>query len=304
MAEKTYKDTDVREALRRKYSDTPKLPADFMKKMVQPSEPDEAPKLAPVIRRWRWVAAVACLLIMIGIGVNYQSKTYHETVHESAVVAEAKKPETLSSTSERHIEAAPCTESATKAKPQRMATSAEKIPAATEGACISPLPDIPSKCTPVAASDLHNASLQLTVDTTYQAPGKVDEFIAKMATYHKVKAVVLNCVADTCNTAVEGKAYVFQDTQQLDLFARLLQVACCYDNKTPGYLLNFSHQQFYFTLKDLRKGEKYLWIAERIPGERILLFSTHSPIETAVSSACYQSYRDKLIRADICSFHF
>ena len=26
-----YKDTDLREALRRKYADTPKLPADFMK---------------------------------------------------------------------------------------------------------------------------------------------------------------------------------------------------------------------------------------------------------------------------------
>ena len=30
---KTYKDTDLREALRRKYSDTPQLPADFMANM-------------------------------------------------------------------------------------------------------------------------------------------------------------------------------------------------------------------------------------------------------------------------------
>ena len=29
----TYKDNDLREALRRKYNDTPQLPADFMKRM-------------------------------------------------------------------------------------------------------------------------------------------------------------------------------------------------------------------------------------------------------------------------------
>ena len=28
----TYKDTDLREALRRKYADTPQLPADFMQR--------------------------------------------------------------------------------------------------------------------------------------------------------------------------------------------------------------------------------------------------------------------------------
>ena len=32
---KIYKDTDLREALRRKYSDVPQLPADFMAKMEE-----------------------------------------------------------------------------------------------------------------------------------------------------------------------------------------------------------------------------------------------------------------------------
>ena len=34
----TYKDTDLREALRRKYADTPQLPSDFMNRMQQASQ--------------------------------------------------------------------------------------------------------------------------------------------------------------------------------------------------------------------------------------------------------------------------
>lgn len=33
-----YKDTDLREALRRKYADTPKLPADFMRELTPNSK--------------------------------------------------------------------------------------------------------------------------------------------------------------------------------------------------------------------------------------------------------------------------
>ena len=61
-----YKDTDLREALRRKYADTPKLPADFMTKMRQQTEPEPARK----VTLWRWVAAAACLIIIIGIGAT------------------------------------------------------------------------------------------------------------------------------------------------------------------------------------------------------------------------------------------
>jgi len=84
----------------------------------------------------------------------------------------------------------------------------------------------------------------------------------------------------------------------------LLQAACWYDSKTPGYLLNFTRQQFFFTLKDLRKGEKYLWVAERLMDGRILLFSTHSPIETEISSACYQTYREQLTHTNPSTLQF
>jgi hypothetical protein len=132
----------------------------------------------------------------------------------------------------------------------------------------------------------------------------MDEFIAKMADYNKAKTVTLDCITDDGDSTVVSTAYVFDDKQELDLFGRLLQAACWYDSKTPGYLLTFSHQQFFFTLKDLHKNEKYLWIAERIIGGRILLYSTHSPIEANVSSACFQEYREQLTHTNMSTLQF
>ena len=61
---KRYNDTDLREALHRKYADEPQLPADFMAKMERRLD-----KRTPL---WRWVAAAACFLLIIGIGLYYQ----------------------------------------------------------------------------------------------------------------------------------------------------------------------------------------------------------------------------------------
>ena len=41
---KTHKDTDLREALRRKYADTPQMPADFSERLMQRMEKSEADK--------------------------------------------------------------------------------------------------------------------------------------------------------------------------------------------------------------------------------------------------------------------
>ena len=157
-------------------------------------------------------------------------------------------------------------------------------------------------CSQETVPNLHYAAYTPTEDSTYQAPSRMDEFIAKMAAYNKVEAVSMDCSPG--DSLAVGKAYVFDDKQDMDLFGRLLQAACWYDSKTPGYLLNFSHQQFFFTLKDLHKNEKYLWIAERIVGGRILLYSSHSPIETEVSSTCYQTYREQLTHTNPSTLHF
>jgi hypothetical protein len=141
---------------------------------------------------------------------------------------------------------------------------------------------------------LHYASAELTKDTLpYQNPARVDEFIAKMAAYNHVKQGELECTQPAGSNVVSS-VYVFPDNKEIDVFGRLLQVACCYSDETPGYLLSFSHQQFFFELKDMRQQLQYRWIAERVNG-KILLYGTHAPLGTKESSACYQDYRDELM---------
>ena len=84
--DKTYKDTDLREALRRQYSDTPQLPADFMAKM---EERLEAKPVAKTRRLWTWVAA--CILLIIGIGAMLKDR---ETQPAQKMAATTEKPDT------------------------------------------------------------------------------------------------------------------------------------------------------------------------------------------------------------------
>ena len=290
------KDTDLREALRRKYANTPQLPDDFMDSIMKRMETE--PKPAKKVRLWRWAAAAACLLLMIGIGwtmmpMEEQGKT---------------EPLTAQQAKETPVQQA-CTDS-TKAlyaqykgpvRPVEKARTERKTPVQQSEAAVEEAIPVPVK-----NPNIHYAAQIQTEDTVaYQAPSRMEEFISKLAEYNKVKGVPLNCTSDVGpDSTIVCTAYVFEDKEEYDLFARLLQAACWYDSNTPGYLLSYSHQQFFFTLKDLRKGNKYLWIAERLVGERILLFSTHSPIETTVSSVCYQNYREQLTHTNISTLNF
>lgn len=86
-----FKDTDLREALRRKYSDTPQLPADFMASMKQRmEEPKPAPKPSML---WRWMAAAACLLLIIGIGFTLWQKQEAQTI-QPQVAQKTEQPQT------------------------------------------------------------------------------------------------------------------------------------------------------------------------------------------------------------------
>ena len=127
----------------------------------------------------------------------------------------------------------------------------------------------------------------------YQAPSRMEEFIVKLANYHHIKGDTLYCTSDKNDSTVICTAYVFEDTNETSLFRQLLLAVCWYDDKTPGYLLNCSQQQFFFFLKDMRIGLKYLWIAERVK-DKILLYTTRSPLDTEVSSEYFMEYRDKI----------
>ena len=118
-------------------------------------------------------------------------------------------------------------------------------------------------------------------------PARVDEFVEKLAAYHHINAVVLN------DSTARSVAYVFPDNDKVRLFDRLLQVACTYSYDSPGYQMTISQQQLLFTLEDTRLSRRYLWLAERIGGGKIILYATHAPTGVAVSSEAYQEFRER-----------
>ena len=296
------KDKDLREALIRKEArrTKPEVPVDFCDSIMEEIAPKQSRR--PI---WRWMAAAASLILLIGIGVTlfpFSSQTNKENLLAKNVESMPKSTpspvKNVETNSKDGVNTALKPEKTTLEKVVKRQKTTENRQEKVES----------SQETVVNAQytnpNLHYAAYTSLDDSTYQAPSRMDEFITKMADYNKVKGVPLMCAFDSSDTTAISKAYVFEDKQELNLFGRLLQAACWYDSKTPGYLLNFSNQQFFFTLKDLHKNEKYLWIAERIVGGRILLFSSHSPIETEVSSACYQNYREQLTHTNFSTSPF
>ena len=292
---KRYKDTDLREALHRKYADTPQLPADFMAKMEARMD---AKPVAKTRRLWPWVAVAASFLLIIGIGLTMMP-TEQQTKPEAQVAQNTKKAPAIEqpSESERPFlsqqEAVSLTEKGRVANPSRR-TERPKVTDQESASDGLKATQYDADSDQLDDPNLHYASHDLSKDTIpYQDPARVDDFIAQLADFHQVKQGLLKC-SQPVDDNVVNTVYVFPDKDDINLFGRLLQVACWYDSKTPGYHLNFSQEQFFFELKDLRRQLQYRWIAERING-RILFYGTHAPLGTKESSACYQQYRDELM---------
>ena len=296
---KTYKDTDLREALHRKYADTPQLPADFMVKMEQRMD---AKPVAKTRRLWPWVAVAASFLLIIGVGMTLvptgqPPQSEPQIAQKVELQSKAEQPSNNNMASYDEQQAELLTEKSRVADPSRR-TERPKVNHGdgsldpSSGDCDQE--NRPHDSDQLDDPNLHYASHDLSKDTVpYQDPARVDDFIAQLADYHQVKQGLLKCSQPVGDNVV-NTVYVFPDKDDINLFGRLLQVACWYDSKTPGYHLNFSQQQFFFELKDLRRQLQYRWIAERING-RILFYGTHAPLGTKESSACYQQYRDELM---------
>ena len=296
-----YKDTDLREALRRKYAETPKLPEGWNIPI-----PQEEPTTSPSQREGRikslpyWgrlVGAAACLLIIVGVGLTLMPKDEPAETAQMIVkqttptpVPKSETPSSQAENSQFQSQEPSVPKPETKPKQVPVKSLPQPLPReeSTESLPSGRLEGIPN---------LHYAAHDPAEETVpYQDPARVDEFIEKMAAYHNVKEGQLKCGAANDSNTV-SRVYVFPDKKEVDVFGRLLQVACWYGNETPGYHLNFSHQQFFFELKDQRKQLQYRWIAERING-RILLYGTNAPIGAQTTSACYQEYRNELMHTN------
>ncbi len=288
-----YKDTDLREALRRKYADTPKLPADFMN--------DTLPRREGRTRVLRWMAAAACLLLICGVGLTLMPKD--EPAKPAQMIAKQTPPKPVpkaetpsSKVGNSQFQSQKLSVPKPETKPKQVPTKPLPQPLPREGITES----LPSGRLEGVSNLLYAAHDPAEETVPYQDPARVDEFIEKMAAYHNVKEGQLKCAAANDSNVV-SRVYVFPDKKEVDVFGRLLQVACCYSDETPGYHLNFSHQQFFFELKDQRKQLQYRWIAERING-RILLYGTNAPIGAQTSAACYQEYRNELMHSNSINF--
>ena len=123
----------------------------------------------------------------------------------------------------------------------------------------------------------------------YQSPSLVDEFIVKLAGHYGIEQEMLDSTS-TINAA--NYLYVFPDEMKVDVFGRLLQVACWYNNKSPGYQLRLSQEEFFFELDDMHEGRHHMWLAEKI-GNNTFLYGVNAPIGVSISNTNYMNFRDK-----------
>lgn len=246
----------------------------------------------PNVRRvgmWQWLSVAASVLLIIGVGTTLFFYADSPQPEQAQLLP---KPGTTVTKHPEHDSQAlgKVLPSTGKESPRHLYTTK---------AVNKPSPSVQHTIEsqqPVVEEDpyIHHASYEAIKDTMpYQDPARVDEFIAKMADNYNVRQGELICSMPVDSNMV-STVYVFPDTKEIDVFSRLLQVACWYNNEMPGYFLSFSHQQFFFELKDIRKQLQYRWIAERVAG-KILLYGTNAPLGTKESSACYQEYRDELM---------
>lgn len=231
-------------------------------------------------RAWRYVAVgiAASVLLLIGVGVATQRQESHPTelIADNAEKGNHLVESVLTDTEKRKhpVESVP-NDAAKEDAP------AKSIPCETEKE------DVPS--VKVLDANLHYAAYTETKDTSdYLPPARVDEFVEKLAAYHHIKATVLS------DSTAHSVAYVFPDNDKVRLFDRLLQVACRYGCDSPGYQLTITQQQLMFSLEDQREDLRYLWLAERISSDRIILYTTRSPMDRTISSDCYQNFREKI----------
>ena len=85
-------DQNLRDALRQEEAELPQMPADLNARLMQRME-SEQPKQHRTM--WRWMAAAACLLLLIGIGYTLLSQQQDEPlVAQQSVESQTEEPKT------------------------------------------------------------------------------------------------------------------------------------------------------------------------------------------------------------------
>ena len=251
-----------------------------------------AAKVAGLRRRWWWVAA-ACLVAVLSLHIIYNNK---QEKQELPMLAQ-QLPTLQGDHEQQQLPSLQGDHEQTQLPSlQGEGLGVGSVTKATEHMekAETPPPTPPlegrGEAAPKAepeAKPIYAAYAEKDDSADYLPPARMDEFIGKLANYHHIEPEVLS------DSTAHSVAYVFPDNDKVRLFDRLLQVACSYHYDSPGYQMTISQQQILFTLEDTRLSRRYLWLAERIGGGRIILYATHAPTGAAVSSEVYQEFRER-----------
>jgi hypothetical protein len=178
----TNKDTDLREALRRKYADTPQLPADFLQRMHQATEKETK---SP-IRRWLYpisaIAASLVLLFSLGVALNNRHSGNPNLVAQGDTLKTSPRTETKEV--EKNLEKEKNTEAADTVKilkeQIRMPRTPKHYMAKAEPAEVTPEPD-PIDATELAERAFAEEKRRLEMELMEQMNGSLQADFMEIA---------------------------------------------------------------------------------------------------------------------------
>lgn len=278
------------------------MPGDFFDNIMDEIESEPEPK---TIKLWRWVAAAACIMALVGIGCAVLFSDKISPAQDANLIAENTETVEPEATQETVAEVIEEPEQ-TVAESEPIAVAPKPVTAEKETTKTKSKP-IAEPATDNANSGISNDNNTQTIqnndkaaEQNYPSPALMDEFIAQLADNQGASKTVLDCSLES--DGIVELAYVFPVKSDFDLFGRLMMSAVSFPETAQGYALNYSQQQFIFSLTDERNEQNYMWIAERVGNDKIFVYSTHSPIGTMASTDCYQQYHSKLINANINTY--
>ena len=283
---KKYNDTDLRKALERTEAKRrpAEVPDDFLANVLDEIESESKPK---TIKIWRWVAAAACIAVVVGLGAIIALN--RQTTPQPAVAIIADTSSSIDQT---------------PSQPAIAETEITPEPVAAPEPKPEPTPAKPKrqhkKAQPKTAPDNQQQVAETITqekDPDYVSPELLDALISKMADNQKAAKRVLDCGHEHDSTTTE-MVYLFPKNSG-DIMGRLLMSAAHYNENTDGYFLNYSQQQFFFTLNDEHTGKNYLWIAEKTDDGRVMLYTFQSPIGSDLGSECYHDYHNKQLYSNM-----
>ena len=305
LNEQRKQDQGLKAALERWEKNRPQMPQGLnervMRKAAEPSRQKKS---------YWWAAAAACLLIVIGIGVGYQFSDSPRTLTQKSLSDYSKVPvrllkspcpitqKSLSDYTKVHglsqQSPRPITQSGAPNHSTECTQSANRVQPISQPDMAMEEQELEIRVpADEAEPEVVYASVEIKTDTIFKAPQRMEEFVEKMAEFCKAEAADLDCLK-IGEDSTQSRMYVIEDTQENEVFERLIQMAVWYDNDAPGYFLTFSQQQFLFQLHDPQQDLKYFVVAERINAKRILLFCTHAPLGKQINMSCYLEFRNKI----------